>query len=67
MDQFENLQALPWMIGRCTDPSVVANVESARHWTANRNFIEQSFKVDVEDRVDFEEKAGYASTSTTPT
>jgi uncharacterized protein (TIGR02246 family) len=51
---FENLQALQWMIGRWTDASGVANVESSCRWSANRNFIVQSFKVYVEDQVDFE-------------
>lgn len=51
---FENLQDLQWMIGRWSDTSDAANVESSCRWTTNRNFIVQSFKVYVEDRVDFE-------------
>ncbi len=51
---FENLQALQWMIGRWTDASGIANVESSCRWTTNRNFIVQSFKVFVKDQVDFE-------------
>jgi uncharacterized protein (TIGR02246 family) len=51
---FENLQDLQWMIGRWSDTSDVANIESSCRWTTNRNFIVQSFKVYVDDRVDFE-------------
>jgi uncharacterized protein (TIGR02246 family) len=51
---YENLRPLEWMIGRWVDADGGAVVETNVRWTTNQNFIVRSFKVFVEDRVDFE-------------
>ncbi len=51
---FENLQKLDWMVGSWSDTSDATNLESTCRWTRNRNFLAQSFKVYVDDQIDFE-------------
>lgn len=51
---FEKLQELAWMIGQWTDADGKGLVKSSCRWTSNRNFLVLTFKVFVDDRVDFE-------------
>jgi len=51
---YEQLQDLEWMIGRWVDAEGGSNVQISCRWTTHRNFLVRSFKVFVEDRVDFE-------------
>ncbi|PQO33832.1 YybH family protein [Blastopirellula marina] len=52
---FEQLQALQWMIGTWVDNSAEnASIETTGRWTTNNNFIVRTFRVFIQDRVDFE-------------
>lgn len=51
---FEQLQELAWMVGQWGDAEENSRIETACRWTRNQIFLVQSFKVYVEDRVDFE-------------
>jgi len=51
---YEQLKELEWMIGRWVDAEGGSAVQTSCRWTTNRNFLVRSFKVFVEDRVDFE-------------
>ena len=51
---FEHLQDLAWMIGKWSDTDDKAEIKTSCRWSANQNFIVQTFKVYVEDRIDFE-------------
>ncbi|MCO6459139.1 MAG: SgcJ/EcaC family oxidoreductase, partial [Pirellulaceae bacterium] len=51
---YDKLQELEWMLGRWVDADESAVIETTCRWTTNRNFLVRSFKVFVEDRVDFE-------------
>jgi hypothetical protein len=51
---YEQLKDLEWMIGRWVDAEGGSTVQTTCRWTTNRNFIVRSFKVLVEDHVDFE-------------
>jgi uncharacterized protein (TIGR02246 family) len=51
---YEQLKDLEWMIGRWADAESGPAIQTNCRWTSNRNFIVRSFKVLVEDRVDFE-------------
>ncbi|QDU77456.1 hypothetical protein Pan97_45260 [Bremerella volcania] len=52
---YEQLQALQWMIGTWVDDAQEGvTVETTGRWTKNNNFIVRSFRVFVQDQVDFE-------------
>ena len=51
---YEQLRSLEWMIGTWVDEDGVGAVETTCRWTTNRNFIVRSFKVYLEERIDFE-------------
>jgi uncharacterized protein (TIGR02246 family) len=51
---YEQLRDLEWMIGRWSDAEGDAAVQTNVRWTPNRNFIVRSFKVLLDDQVDFE-------------
>ncbi|UUO05124.1 nuclear transport factor 2 family protein [Blastopirellula sp. J2-11] len=51
---YAHLQELEWLVGRWIDADETSSIESNVQWTKNRNFITQSFKVSIGDRVDFE-------------
>ncbi len=51
---YDKLQSLEWMIGTWEDADENATVTTTCRWTTNQNFIVRSFKVFIEDRVDFE-------------
>ena len=52
---YQQLQSLEWMIGTWVDNSAEnASIETTGRWTTNSNFIVRTFRVFVEDRVDFE-------------
>ncbi len=52
--QYEKLKDLEWMIGRWADTSENARIETSCRWTTNQNFIVRTFRVFVDNRVDFE-------------
>lgn len=52
---YEQLQALDWMIGTWVDSEGEnASIETTGRWTTNQNFIVRTFRVYIQDRVDFE-------------
>ena len=51
---YDKLQSLEWMIGTWVDADNSGAVETNCRWTKNRNFIARSFKVRVDDEIDFE-------------
>ncbi len=51
---YDMLRDLEWMIGRWIDAAGNSTIETTCKWTRNQNFIVRSFKVFVEDQVDFE-------------
>lgn len=52
---YQQLQPLAWMIGTWVDQSAEnASIETTGRWTTNSNFIVRTFRVFIEDRVDFE-------------
>jgi uncharacterized protein (TIGR02246 family) len=51
---YGQLQQLEWMIGQWVDADDAAVVDTTCRWTTNRNFLIRSFKVFIENRVDFE-------------
>lgn len=51
---YEQLQSLEWMIGSWIDTDDQALVETNCRWTTNQNFIVKTFKVFIQDRIDFE-------------
>ncbi len=51
---YEQLKPLEWMIGTWADADDNGSVETACRWTANRNFIARSFKVQIDGVVDFQ-------------
>lgn len=52
---YEQLQALEWMIGTWVDNAEEGvTVETTGRWTTNSNFIVRTFRVFIEDQVDFE-------------
>ncbi len=51
---YEQLQQLEWIIGTWVDAEDGSAVETTCRWTTNRNFISRSFRVRVDDVVDFE-------------
>ncbi len=50
---YENLRSLEWMIGRWVDTDEDTTIETVCRWTTNQNFLVRSFKVFVQDEVDF--------------
>ena len=52
--QYEKLKELEWMIGQWADTSEDAHIKTSCRWTTNQNFIVRTFRVFVDDRVDFE-------------
>ena len=51
---FDKLQSLAWMVGSWGDADDNAEIITTCRWTPNQNFLVQTFKVYIEDRVDFE-------------
>lgn len=52
---YEKLQALEWMIGTWVDNAEEGiTIETTGRWTTNSNFIVRTFRVFIQDRVDFE-------------
>lgn len=51
---YEQLKDLEWMIGTWVDDAEDASIETSCRWTTNNNFLVRSFRVYVQDRVDFE-------------
>lgn len=50
----EHLQGLDWLVGSWIDSDENSSIETECQWTENRNFLVRSFKVVIEDRIDFE-------------
>lgn len=50
----EHLQSLEWMVGTWIDRDENAVVETTCRWTTNKNFLVRTFKVHVDDSIDFE-------------
>ena len=53
LSHHDKLQDLQWMIGEWVDADEGSVIETSCRWTTNQNFIVRSFKVFIEDRVDF--------------
>jgi uncharacterized protein (TIGR02246 family) len=51
---YEQLKDLEWMIGEWVDTDDNAPVETTCRWSTNNNFLIRSFRVNVQDRIDFE-------------
>lgn len=51
---YEHLKELEWTIGTWNDSDENSTVQTTCRWTTNRNFISRSFKVMVDDKIDFE-------------
>ncbi|WP_158545390.1 YybH family protein [Bremerella cremea] len=52
---YQQLQGLEWMIGTWVDNAEEnASVETTGRWTTNRNFLVRTFRVFIQDQVDFE-------------
>ncbi len=51
---YDRLQELEWMVGEWRDTDENSQIETSCRWTTNRNFLVRSFRVYIEDRVDFE-------------
>ncbi|MBI1247023.1 SgcJ/EcaC family oxidoreductase [bacterium] len=52
---YERLKPLEWMIGTWVDNAEEGmTIETTGKWTTNQNFITRTFKVFIQDRVDFE-------------
>ena len=51
---YEQLQALEWMVGTWANAGEDTSIATTCRWTTNQNFLVSTFKVFVEDRVDFE-------------
>ncbi|MEW4563077.1 SgcJ/EcaC family oxidoreductase [Bremerella sp. JC770] len=52
---YEQLQALEWMIGTWVDSADEGtSIETTGRWTTNNNFIVRTFRVLIEEQVDFE-------------
>jgi len=52
---YEHLQSLAWMIGIWVDDAEDGiTIETTGRWTTNNNFIVRTFRVFIEDQVDFE-------------
>jgi hypothetical protein len=52
--QYEQLKALEWMIGVWVDADEKSSIETSSRWTTNQNFIVRSFKVFLNDQINFE-------------
>lgn len=50
----EHLQALDWLVGSWVDTDENTTIETKCRWTTNQNYLVRSFKVVIEDRIDFE-------------
>ena len=51
---YEKLKGLEWMIGEWVDQTEGATITTNCRWTSNRNFLVRSFKVAVDDGIEFE-------------
>lgn len=51
---YEQLKELEWMIGEWVDADENATIATSCRWSTNNNFLIRSFRVHVEDRIDFE-------------
>lgn len=52
VSNYEHLKDLEWMIGSWIDQDEAASVETDCQWTKNRNFINRSFAVVVDGKID---------------
>ena len=50
----ELMQQLYWMVGQWVDQDEHADIKTTCRWATNRSFLVQTFRVFVEDSVDFE-------------
>jgi uncharacterized protein (TIGR02246 family) len=50
----ERLQELGWLVGQWVDHAENAEIKTTCRWEANHRFLVQTFRVFVEDRIDFE-------------
>ncbi|MFI4876246.1 MAG: YybH family protein [Blastopirellula sp. JB062] len=51
---YEHLAGLEWMVGDWIDADGAASIVTNVQWTKNRNFLMRTFKVHLQDRIDFE-------------
>ncbi|QDU94821.1 YybH family protein [Lignipirellula cremea] len=51
---YEELQALEWMLGTWSNDAAGSSIVAHCRWTTNANFLVRTYKVFIEDRVDFE-------------
>lgn len=51
---YEQLKELEWMIGEWVDADENATIATSCRWSTNNNFLIRTFRVQVEDRIDFE-------------
>ena len=52
---YEQLKGLEWMVGTWVDDGADgSSIETSCRWTTNNNFLVRTFKVYIEDRIDFE-------------
>ncbi|GAA4434841.1 SgcJ/EcaC family oxidoreductase [Bremerella cremea] len=52
---YDHLQSLDWMIGKWVDNAEEGmTIETTGRWTTNQNFIVRTFRVFIQDQVDFE-------------
>jgi hypothetical protein len=54
LTHYEQLRELEWMVGTWVDADEDSSIETSCRWTTNNNFLVRTFKVFIEDRVDFE-------------
>jgi uncharacterized protein (TIGR02246 family) len=50
----ERLQELDWLVGQWIDRDENAEIKTTCRWATNQSFLVQTFRVFVEDRIDFE-------------
>ena len=51
---YEELKQLSWLVGEWGDTDDVVQIETKCRWTSNQNFLVQTFKVYVDETVEFE-------------
>ncbi len=50
----DRLMQLDWMVGQWTDRDEQAEITTTSRWATNRSFLVQTFRVFIEDKIDFE-------------
>ena len=50
----ERMQQLDWMVGEWTDRDEQAEIKTSCRWATNRSFLVKTFRVFIEDKIDFE-------------